>query len=293
MRFRQFLCFFFPKISPLINDIQYIIHDPTDLIQSFLHKGIQWNETLYFFLMYYIVSHPIQHFINVGCHIGTLCLPISKHVKHVTAFEAYPPTYQHFKQNIDFNHITNITHYNMALGDRTDTIYFFSEHAICPREKINRFKKNTGGMHVLTQYDIDHQIRSSSLSDRKIIGSMYRFDELDIPPFDLLLVDVEGMEYEFLKGAQSKILQCKPIILIEIWNNEKRRIENMETTTEHVIDFILSLGYRLVHQINEDYIFEPCSSSFVLPSFFDTMVHWIQRMYYHYFSNIFSSRSNC
>ena len=271
----RIFCHPFFKKSPSIHQIQYIITDPQDMIQSCLLKGIQWDQTLYFVVMYYVVSRPIHHFVNVGCHVGTLCLPISKHVQHVTAFEAYPPTYRLFLKNLKYNHITNIQHYNLALGNQQETIYFFSEHKICPREKINRFKKNSGGMHVLTQYEIEHDIRSSHLTDKKMYASMNRLDDMVIDPFDLLLVDIEGMEYEFLLGAQSKIRQYKPILIIEIWNNQKRKDEKMTTTSENVIDLIQSFGYQLVHQWNDDYVFEPCSFVVHVSPFFQSLFCWI------------------
>jgi hypothetical protein len=41
-----------------------------------------------------------------------------------------------------------------------------------------------------------------------------------------MLVDIEGLEYEFLLGAEQSIKRCKPIIIVEIWNNNKRKSEN-------------------------------------------------------------------
>ena len=48
-----------------------------------------------------------------------------------------------------------------------------------------------------------------------------------------------------------------PIIIIEIWNNYKRKRENMIETQEDVINYITSLNYMLVKQIGDDFIFEP------------------------------------
>ena len=49
----------------------------------------------------------------------------------------------------------------------------------------------------------------------------------------------------------------KPIILIEIWGNEKRRQENMTTSSEEVIDHIKNLKYKLVSRFGDNYIFLP------------------------------------
>ena len=50
-----------------------------------------------------------------------------------------------------------------------------------------------------------------------------------------MLVDIEGSEYNFLLGAKNKIMKNKPIIIIEIWNNQKRMLENMNTTREDIV----------------------------------------------------------
>jgi len=38
---------------------------------------------------------------------------------------------------------------------------------------------------------------------------------LNISDFDILLADVEGKEYELLKGGKNKITKYKPIIIME------------------------------------------------------------------------------
>ena len=53
-----------------------------------------------------------------------MALPISKHIKRVTAIEAFPPTYKHFLENIKLNNIKNIVSFNVALGDKENKVYF-------------------------------------------------------------------------------------------------------------------------------------------------------------------------
>ena len=86
---------------------------------------------------------------------------------------------------------------------------------------------------------------------------MKKLDDLKIEKFDIILIDVEGKENEMIKGATKKILKNKPIIIIEIWENKKRTLENMLTTKEHVIKNIVGLGYKLVKKFNDNYIFFP------------------------------------
>lgn len=68
------------------------------------------------------------------------------------------------------------------------------------------------------------------MTDKKYQCKYYKLDDIEIDNFDILLIDVEGNEYEFLKGAKNKIIKNKPIINIEIWPDDKRLAENMITS---------------------------------------------------------------
>ena len=243
--------------SPKINGIKYLIYNEQDCIQNMLNSGNQWSSELIDIIKVYISTKNLFHFLNVGSHIGSVSLPISLLINKVTSIEAYPETYKHLCKNIELNNISNIDTYNLALGNSNETIYFMGMDTICPIENINRVKNNTGGMHVFTENDIKNKIRSSMLSDKKIKNKMIKLDDLNIDNFDIMFVDIEGSEYNFLLGAQEIIKKNKPIIIIEIWNNNKRKLENMSTSQESIINYIKSLNYTLVKTYDDDFIFEP------------------------------------
>lgn len=244
-------------ISPVISGIKYIIHNKNDCIQNKLLNGTQWSDDIVDIIKHYISKNLLTHFLNIGSHIGSVCLPISLCINNVTAIEAHPRTYTHLCKNIVLNNITNIKTINIAVGNSEEDVYFMSDEKICPVENINRVKNNSGGMHVFTENDIKNNIRSAFLADRKIKHKVNKLDNLKIDHFDIMLVDIEGFEYEFLLGARTEITKNMPIIIIEIWNNSKRKHENMIETQEDVINYIKSLNYILVKQIGDDFIFEP------------------------------------
>jgi FkbM family methyltransferase len=244
-------------VSPLISGVKYIIHNKDDVIQSTLLHGNQWNEPVVKLIKFYVQNKKLSHLLNVGSHIGSVCLPISLHIHKVTAIEAYPDTFLHLNENIALNNIKNVETLNIAVGNSEEDVYFMSKEKICPVEHINRVSNNTGGMHVFTENDIAYNIRSSNLTDKKIKNKMKKLDNLELSKFDIMLVDIEGCEYDFLLGAEQQIKKNKPIIIIEIWDNNKRKNENMKETQEQVIQYIKSLQYTLKHQHGDDFIFEP------------------------------------
>ena len=238
-----------------INGIKYIIKNRNDIIQNNIITNKQWNEGIYNYIIDIIQKKNLKHFLNVGCHIGTIALPVSKFINKVSCIEAYQPTYNHLIENIQLNKIKNINAFNIAVGNSEEEIYFMCENKICPIEKKDRLKNNSGGMHIFTQKDIDDNIRSSILTDKKIKNKMNKLDNINIDNFDIMLVDIEGCEYDFLLGAKEKIMKNKPIIIIEIWNDNKRKSENMKESRQDVIDLILNMNYNLIGSNGEDFLF--------------------------------------
>ncbi len=233
-----------------INGIKYFIKNKNDIIQKTLLNRIQWNNHILLLIAQFLKKYKLKHFLNIGCHIGTIALPISKYIDKVTAIEAYPPTYEHLNENLKLNNIKNIETLNYAIGDKDQKIYFLDESNI-------RIKNNTGGMHVITNEDIKNNRLSSKIYSRKLNNYMKKLDDIDIDKFDLLLADVEGKEYEMLLGGEKKILEYKPIIIVEIWGNKKRKLENMSTSSEKIIDHIIKLKYKLFNKFGDNYIFLP------------------------------------
>ena len=233
-----------------INEIKYIIKNDNDLIQKFLHDKKQWNNIILITIGQLIKKFNLKHFLNIGCHIGTVALPLCKYIDKVTAIEAYPPTFKHLEEHIKINNIKNIQAFNLAIGDENKKIYFLNDKNI-------RIRNNTGGMHVITEDDISNKRLSSDIHSKKYSNEMKKLDDLNISNFDILLADVEGKEYELLKGGKNKIKKYKPIIIVEIWNNNKRNLERMQTTTDEIINYIINLGYKLTKQFGDNYIFLP------------------------------------
>ena len=233
-----------------INGIKYFIKNKNDIIQKTLLNRMQWNNHILLLIAQFLKKYKLKHFLNIGCHIGTIALPISKYIDKVTAIEAYPPTYEHLNENLKLNNIKNIETLNYAIGDKDQKIYFLDESNI-------RIKNNTGGMHVITNEDIKNNRLSSKIYSKKLNNYMKKLDDIVIDKFDLLLADVEGKEYEMLLGGEKKILEHKPIIIVEIWGNKKRKLENMSTISEKIIDHIIKLKYKLYNKFGDNYIFLP------------------------------------
>ena len=94
--------------------------------------------------------------------------------------------------------VKNIDSFNIAVGDRESEVYFLDSNH-------ERTKNNSGGIHAVTEEDIKKNCLSSILHNKKYRNTMRRLDDLPIEKFDIMLIDVEGREYETIKGAIKKI----------------------------------------------------------------------------------------
>ena len=134
--------------TAIVNNVKYLIKNNKDIIENTLLKGNQWNNDVLLLLGLLIKKYKLKHLVNVGSHIGTVALPISKYIEKVTAFEPFPPTFRHFMEHVKLNKIKNIESYNLALGDRETKVYFLDPNH-------ERFKNNSGGMPAVTDDDIN------------------------------------------------------------------------------------------------------------------------------------------
>ena len=231
-----------------IEGISYEIRNNKDMIEKTLLNGEQWSPKILELLQSRMRKKG--HFVNVGAHIGTISLPMSKISSRVTAFEPFPKTFDHLKKNIELNKLSNIDIYNVALGDKHENVFFMNDNN-------DRITNNNGGMHVFTTNDILTGVRSSCIAKLEDTGIMsIPLDSMNIDKIDLMLVDIEGMEDKFLIGAKQTLEKYLPDLLIEIWSDKKRKEENIIITQQQIINQIMSLGYNKVEKIDvEDFLF--------------------------------------
>ena len=227
-----------------VDGVTYEIRDPHDTIERTLLEGRSWSPHVVRLLA--TRMRPNAHFVNVGAHIGTVCIPLAKVAARVTAFEPFPKSFDHLKRNVELNSLSNVRIYNAALGDKCERIFFLDDSS-------DRIKGNSGGMHVLTADDIRLGARSAHMARAEQTAvQCVTLDSLDLPRIDAMLVDVEGMEDKLIGGARMTLQRDLPLLLIEIWNDEKRRQENMRTTRQQVIDSIMRLGYTSFERVDDD-----------------------------------------
>ena len=67
----------------------------------------------------------------------------------------------------------------------------------------------------------------------------------------LIMLDVEGAELDVLKGGEKTILKSNPVVCIE-----QKQLPHMKTTATAAGEYLKSLGYELVAQFHNDYVYK-------------------------------------
>lgn len=176
-----------------------------------------YNDHLtYWYFKKDILLNNIVNFINdkdivfdVGVNIGYYLLNFSKKASngYVYGFEPNPKVFNYVKYNCELNFSKNIHLSNIGLGNKEGNF------------KMAQINDNLGMNQIIN-------------SEKKQINSFtVKVDILDnfvkknkIPTINVIKIDVEGFEFNVLKGAEKSIQNFKPILFIEI--DEKNLNEN-------------------------------------------------------------------
>lgn len=123
------------------------------------------------------------------------------HVSKIYAFELVQSTFAILKRNIELNHLENcIEAYNVGMSDRRKSASIVHFEA-----------KNIGATQLAENND----------GDLKLVS----LDDMVFPSVDFVKIDVEGMEYDLLRGGRSFFANQSPVIFIEIWDENFERVD--------------------------------------------------------------------
>jgi len=160
----------------------------------------------------------------------------------------------------------NVGYYTKIYAGIFDTVYTFEPNPLnffCLVKNVQdsnviKMQSCLGNTHQL----VDIALPASHVKKGINIGTYYisgkgkiptmLIDDLNLDSCDLIHLDIEGFEVNAINGGLLTIKKFKPIICLEI----NSALQNFNYSANTVFDLMKSLNYKLVDQINEDYIFE-------------------------------------
>ena len=155
---------------------------------------------------------------DVGANIGTVSLPVARRQPkaRLFAFEAQEAIHRLLERNVALNDLPNVATFAWALGERDGTIDFPAPALGSPTNFA--------------------AIGRDAPTAATVTVPMRRLDSLDLPPPDLVKIDVEGFDLEVVQGGLQTIRRHRPVVFYEALKLAKTATLN---------GLMLDEGYRL------------------------------------------------
>jgi FkbM family methyltransferase len=156
----------------------------------------------------------------------------------VIAFEPSPHIFRRLKKNIEFNKLQEkIFPFNYGLSDKEETLSYFET------------RLPLGNAHLANSKVDLHMVNPNHLIDEHIKVKCFALDDLRFDDkfgltngIDLIKVDIETMEYKFIRGARKLIQSNAPAIICET-QRDASYVQGKDVTSE-IFEFLYGLGYR-------------------------------------------------
>src|SRR5215217_4348696 len=165
--------------------------------------------------------------VDIGAHIGRYTIISSKRVGangKVIAIEADPSNFEMLKSNIKLNQLTNVTPLNYAVYSKETKIKLYlpeveSGYTIYNTIMSNRARTEDKFVEVSAN-TLDYLLQLNEITD-----------------VNWVKIDVEGAEFEVLKGASNVLSKSKDIaLLIEVHGKD---------TYEPIIESLRSYNFKI------------------------------------------------
>jgi FkbM family methyltransferase len=171
---------------------------------------------------------------DVGANIGIYAVLLGRaaHRGHVVSFEPVTETRERLVGNIARNGITNVTVEAVALSDREGRAHM-AVHANAHGCDYIDLEHGSSTPRATTVYTMTEAI------DVPIMTGATYADRSPHGTPDVIKVDIEGHEPEFLDGAWSIVAERRPTLMMEVnpptWRTPER-VERWDATLRRLLD---------------------------------------------------------
>ncbi len=177
--------------------------------------------------------HRFRCAVDVGAHVGTWSRQLAPRFDRVVAFEPALASAYCFRRNTEM--LANITLVECALGAKAGHAEFMTH------------RESTAKNKMLTKAVPRHKYSARLMVEVKTL------DSFGLTDVDFLKIDVEGFEFNVVRGGERTIRQEKPVIIIEqkVGHGFSYGVDDLAA-----VELLKSWGAVVVEEINADYILE-------------------------------------
>ncbi len=208
--------------------------DLSDIVDWYIYFGFQETSRK----VLYDSMEVGQTVIDIGTNVGDVTLHAAKIVGangKVYSFEPDPNNYKRLETNLSLNNFSNICINQLGLGDRAGTF------------SIAKVNSGNQGMNRVVKRNSNYQ----NLQQIQVITLDSYVTENKIDKIDLIKIDVEGFEYNVLKGSKTVIDTFHPTFFIELDNDN---LLEQGSSAKHLIELLVDSGYDIIHAENNQKI---------------------------------------
>lgn len=180
--------------------------------------------------------------IDIGANIGAITLQMAKKISksgNVFSFEPSPYNFKQANKNISLNNFSNIKLINQGLGNKKETAFLYNVNP-----------NNRGMLRLLPEDDQSKSYEKEEVEIDTLDSNMQKFS---IAKPDFIKIDVEGFEYKVLQGAHETLSKFKPILFIELVDNNLRE---QKSNAKELIQYLKLLNYKIINAQSNDEIDE-------------------------------------
>ena len=175
---------------------------------------------------------------DIGAHIGYYTLLASKFTEpdgKIFAFEPLPGNLQQLKRHVEINNRSNVVLIEKAVSIKTGKTLFTNSgnnvaNSICENSPMFQFGQSI-------------EVKTCTLDDLLLNG--------DLLPPQLIKMDIEGAEFDALRGAELLLRKHHPTIFLSTHNCQNPGVH------KKCCDFLINMGYALsyfsFHQKKTDF----------------------------------------
>ncbi|MDJ0743768.1 MAG: FkbM family methyltransferase [Xenococcaceae cyanobacterium MO_167.B27] len=191
-----------------------------------------------------IVINEGDCIFDVGANIGLFSLFVSRLQKNlkIYAFEPIESIFEVLQENVHLHSLHNIFLFNYGLSSENNPEKLFTFYpnmaGNSTTKPLEKLEQRDAMNAVLSQEKVEYFFQSDQVKgELRTLSSV--INELDIKSIDLLKIDVEGEEYEVLKGIEEKDWSKIKQVFAEVHDREGRLEQIQTLLTNHGFDITI------------------------------------------------------
>lgn len=220
------------KLSRLLEYVGLLLRFPADglhIIKLLFTNRPYLGEWVRFADAAWLRDEQIETVIDVGAFTGSLCFGISRLIPGVRMF-AFEPLPENFQKLEELALTTHLTPFNVAVGNEEGMRTFYR----------NRFTASSSALPMA-----DRHVREfpETAEVEEVTVPFWRLDDhqevFDLTGRVLLVLDVQGYEFEVLKGAEA-LLKRIDLIITEVSVDE---LYEQQTSFDQLYTWLKARGF--------------------------------------------------